>query len=138
MSSRRERQPTGRSNAGSYDSARSNLSDRLTARSSNSNLNSARNNGSLLDTDNAASLNNLTIATDRSDLSVNEVLRRIKEKIDSDKNNRMSKEIVALGPYNSFSRPRVSKVLIHLSIHPSITDHICIGANSGAITVSCS
>ena len=86
----------------------------------------------MLDTDNAASLNNLTIATDRSDLSVNEVLRRIKEKIDSDKNNRMSKEIVALGPYNSFSRPRVSKVLIHSSIRNR--PYICIGANSGAIT----
>ena len=109
MTSRRERLPTGRSNAGAYDSARSNLSDRLTARSSNSNINSSRNNGSLLDV-NSTSLNNLTIATDRSDLSVNEVLRRIKEKIDTDKNNRMSQEINALGPYNSFSRPRVSKV----------------------------
>jgi len=116
MSSRRDRLPTGRSNAGSYDSARSNLSDRLTARSSNSNLNSARNNGSVLDVT-TTSFNNLAIATDRSDISVNEVLRRIKEKIDSDKNNRMSKEIEALGPYNSFSRPRVSKVrtLLHLA-----------------------
>jgi hypothetical protein len=46
----------------------------------------------------------------QSELSVNEVLRRMRESNDMEKNNRMTAEIHALGEYNAFSRPKASSV----------------------------
>jgi hypothetical protein len=50
-------------------------------------------------------------ASDSSELSVNEVLRRLREKSDHTKNMTDMREINALGDYNAFSRPRPSKDL---------------------------
>jgi len=47
-------------------------------------------------------------STDTSVLSTNEVLRRLREKSDKEKNAIDQQEINALGEYNAFSRPRVS------------------------------
>jgi hypothetical protein len=51
-----------------------------------------------------------TARTSMSQLSTNEVLRRMRESNDLEKNNRMTAEIHALGEYNSFSRPKSSSV----------------------------
>ena len=45
-----------------------------------------------------------------SALSTNEILRRMRESNDLEKNARMTAEIHALGDYNSFSRPKSSSV----------------------------
>ncbi|KAJ1444121.1 hypothetical protein B484DRAFT_388983 [Ochromonadaceae sp. CCMP2298] len=46
--------------------------------------------------------------SDRSNLSTNEMLRRMREVNEVEKNNRMNAEIHALGGYNSYSRPKAS------------------------------
>ena len=46
-----------------------------------------------------------------SELSVNEVLRRIKEKSEREKKAQDDKEIDLMGPYNAFSRPKSSSVV---------------------------
>lgn len=45
-----------------------------------------------------------------SELSVNEVLRRIKEKSEREKKAQDDKELDLMGPYNAFSRPKTSSV----------------------------
>ena len=52
-----------------------------------------------------------TDGTAESDLSVGEVLRRLREKSDHTKNMTDMREIHALGDYNAFSRPRPSQDL---------------------------
>lgn len=48
--------------------------------------------------------------TARSELSTNEVIRRLKDKINEPKKLRETAEVASLGEYNAFSRPRVSSV----------------------------
>lgn len=104
MSSRRERVPqTGRSNVSDPPTARSAMSQPNTARSEITARSSAR--GSY--TNRSGSI----IASARSEasnISTNEVLRRMREKSDTVKAARDAAEIEALGDYNAFSRPRNS------------------------------
>ena len=51
-----------------------------------------------------------------SALSTNEILRRMRESNDLEKNARMTAEIHALGDYNSFSRPKSSSVSTFCSV----------------------
>ncbi len=62
--------------------------------------------------------------SEASDISVGEVLRRLREKSDRTKNAIDEKEIEALGDYNAFSRPRPSKNLPLRSVFldPSINN----------------
>jgi hypothetical protein len=48
----------------------------------------------------------------RSEMSTNEVLRRIKDKIEEPKRLKATAEIEAMGEYNAFSRPRPSQVFM--------------------------
>eukprot|EP01035_Chromulina_nebulosa_P027320 gene27320-35908_t len=48
------------------------------------------------------------LVTDRSDLSTNEVLRRLKDKLNEPNKLRRTAEFESLGSYNAFSRPRAS------------------------------
>ena len=50
--------------------------------------------------------------TARSELSTNEVIRRLKDKINEPKKLRETAEVASLGEYNAFSRPRVSSVTV--------------------------
>jgi len=47
-------------------------------------------------------------SSSRSELSTNEVIRRLKDQINEPKKLRDTAEIMSLGDYNAFSRPRVS------------------------------
>jgi len=49
-------------------------------------------------------------SSSRSELSTNEVIRRLKDQINEPKKLRDTAEIMSLGDYNAFSRPRVSTV----------------------------
>lgn len=90
MNTSRSRAPSGRVNTTALDSLPPSnpVSGRLSQRSdgSNSNLFSAR-----------------------SEMSTNEVLRRIKDKIEEPKRLKATAEIEAMGEYNAFSRPRPSQ-----------------------------
>lgn len=56
-----------------------------------------------------------TARSNFSDLSTSEIMRRLREKSDYEKNFRETKELNALGDYNAFSRPRSSAVHYSLS-----------------------
>eukprot|EP00606_Chrysophyceae_sp_TOSAG23-5_P000457 GSChrysophyteH2.ASY1.ANO1.716.1 assembled CDS len=65
-----------------------------------------------------------TNRSEQSDISIGEVLRRLREKSDTSKNATDLREIEALGDYNAFSRPRPSKDLPLRSVllDPSINN----------------
>lgn len=118
MSNRRERVPTGRVNDSARDSARSARSagsgtlPPVTGRTGRSEITSAR--SAPLSLRSARSNLSDGFGTERSDssnISTNEVLRRMREKSDVVRAARDAAEIEALGDYNSFSRPRNSKKL---------------------------
>lgn len=48
--------------------------------------------------------------SDTSEISMNEVLRRIREKSDIERRQQQDREIDLMGPYNAFSRPKSSSV----------------------------
>lgn len=48
--------------------------------------------------------------SDASELSTTEVLRRIKEKNEAEQKALDAAEIAAMGPYNAFSRSKISTV----------------------------
>lgn len=108
MSSRQRVPQTGRSNASEQPAtARSygNKSQLNTARSEMTARSSARGDY----TNRSGSGSALASArSEASNVSTNEVLRRMREKSDTLKNSRDAAEIEALGDYNAFSRPRNS------------------------------
>lgn len=53
-----------------------------------------------------------------SNVSTNELLRRMREKNDREKNSRMAAEFDALGEYNSYSRPKSSNVSGYSNARP--------------------
>lgn len=108
MTSRRERPPSGRNN---INSARGNERDSgFTNMKQNNQHDSGRKQTNVRPSTSGG------LRTDRSELSVNEILGRMRETSDMEKNNRMNKEIHALGGYNSYSRPKTSSVS-ELQVH---------------------
>lgn len=64
-----------------------------------------------LDRESGGSLNHLvSTRSQESELSTGEVLRRMREKSEKQKNEIEEMEIEALGAYNAFSRPKSSAV----------------------------
>ena len=104
MTSRKERPPSGRNNLNSARGPSDHDFGTSNAQRNNNQNDSGRKQNSARPSTSGG------FRTDRSELSVNEVLRRMRETNDVEKNNRMTQEIRALGEYNSYSRPKSSSV----------------------------